>query len=378
MPDDFLKPRLIGSRFDGGAIPLEVLADFAGLNELLIETAKWVYLQDHSKRKRSPRGFAQNLELKIVGIEDGSAKPVIQLFVSAAAAVAPALFPVNAQVYMERARDTVITAIDAAATGKPITLPPKLLRHFERFGRSLQDGELIEFRAAVNGQPAVCLDKPTRRALLLAPPDTNEVTDPAAFVALIPNVLQSQASFEVELADGPRVNLPFVRQYRDEIFDALRGYEDRQRVLIEGVGRYNRHNRLVGMDSIDAITPIHPLDVGAQLDDLRVLKAGWFNGDGPVFSGTSLDRLEDLFYQNYPAELSPPHLYPTPEGHVRAEWSLTRYEASLEIDLTTLVGYWHVLNLDDNSDGAYELNLAEPAAWEELAEAIRKLPGGQP
>jgi len=378
MPIDFLKPRLIGSRFDGAAIPLEVLADFAGLNELLIKTAKWVYLQDHPERTRSPRGFTQNLELKIVGIEDGSAKPVIQLFFLAVAAIAPSLFPVDAQAYMERARDTVITAIDAAATGKPITLPPKLLRHFERFGRSLQDGESIEFREAVNGQPAVRLDKPTRRALLLAPPDSTEVTDPAAFLGLIPNVKQTEGTFDVELAGGPRVTLPFVHQYHDEIFYAASGYTNRLRVLIEGVGRYDRGNRLVGMESIDAITPIHPLDVGAQLDDLRGLKAGWLNGDGPVFPGADLNRLEDLFYQNYPAELSPPHLYPTPEGHVRAEWSLTRYEASLEIDLTTLVGYWHVLNLDDNSDDAYELNLAEPAAWEELAEAIRKLPGGQP
>jgi len=96
-----------------------------------------------------------------------------------------------------------------------------------------------------------------------------------------------------------------------------------------------------------------------------------------VINPTATKTFEGIFNQNYPLELPLPHFYPTLEGHLRASWLLDRYDASLEVDLTTLVGYWHVLNLDDSSDDAYELNLVEPAAWEKLVEAIRKLIGGQ-
>lgn len=379
MPDDvFLKPRLVGSRFDGHAIPLEVLADFAGLNELLIETAKWAFLRDHPERKRSPRGFAKGLELRIVGIEDGSARPVIQLVVAVASIATPALFPSDAQAYMERARDIVIDTIDAAATGKEISLPPNLLAHFERFGRSLEDGEYIEFREERAGQPAVRLDKRTRRTLLLAPTDVSAVTDSAAVVVVVPDLLQSKETFEMELPDGRRIAGPLTRQHRDAIFEAARGYQDRQRVLIEGVGQYDRSSRLIGIDSIDAVTSVDPLDIGVQIDELRKLKPGWFNGDGKAYAHPALERLEGLFYTFFPDDLPLPHLYPTPEGYIRAEWSLSPHEASLEVDPATFSGYWHTLNLENDADDAFDLRLAEPADWARLTEELRKLSGGHP
>lgn len=50
--EPFLKPRLTGPRFEGGAIPLEVLADFAVLSEMIIEVVKWKYRKDNPTRKR--------------------------------------------------------------------------------------------------------------------------------------------------------------------------------------------------------------------------------------------------------------------------------------------------------------------------------------
>lgn len=55
----FLKPRMAGSRFDDHAIPLDMLKEFAVLEEMIVEVAKWHYLNDHPKRERSPRGFTK-------------------------------------------------------------------------------------------------------------------------------------------------------------------------------------------------------------------------------------------------------------------------------------------------------------------------------
>ena len=65
---EFLSPRLVGERFLGHAIPLEVLRDLAVLEEMLVETAKWGYMQEHPDRKRIPRGFTNGVSLKLTGI----------------------------------------------------------------------------------------------------------------------------------------------------------------------------------------------------------------------------------------------------------------------------------------------------------------------
>ena len=58
---EFLSPRLVGERFSGHAIPLEVLRDLAVLEEMLVETAKWEYLHEHPGRQRIPRGFTNEI-----------------------------------------------------------------------------------------------------------------------------------------------------------------------------------------------------------------------------------------------------------------------------------------------------------------------------
>jgi len=52
---EFLNPRLIGDRFTGHSIPLEVLKDLSALEELLVEVAKWHYRTDNPQRKRIPK-----------------------------------------------------------------------------------------------------------------------------------------------------------------------------------------------------------------------------------------------------------------------------------------------------------------------------------
>ena len=58
---EFLNPRLVGDRFADHAIPLEVLKDLSALEELIVEVAKWHFLQENSERKRIPKGFAEEV-----------------------------------------------------------------------------------------------------------------------------------------------------------------------------------------------------------------------------------------------------------------------------------------------------------------------------
>ncbi len=109
---------------------------------MVVEVAKWAYPNEHPERKRSPRGFTSGISLKITGVDEGSAIPVIALFTAAAAG----FFPEQNQVYFEQARDRVVSAINAAEHNEPITqhLPESLLAYFDHVGRSLRENESIE------------------------------------------------------------------------------------------------------------------------------------------------------------------------------------------------------------------------------------------
>lgn len=371
---EFLMPRLVGARFDGGVIPLEVLADFAGLSELLIETAKWKFLQANPGRKRSPRGFTKGIELKLTEIKDGSAIPVIALTIATTAA---SLFAPESATYLPQARDAIVEAIDAAAAKQPIALPEHLLAYFDLLGRNLAENEAIEFPTSTPGRSAR-LDKPTRRALLLASATIEELTDVTQVRGLISEADQARKTFEIELFDGRKVVGPLTTQHRAQLMEAFNAYTKRQLVLMDCIGRFNRSNRLIGVESIEQVTLLDPLDISARLDELRNLRAGWLEGDGAALSADGLSNLERLFDSYFPDNIVPPHLYPTAEGKISAEWSLPPYEISMNVDLAQLTGDLHSLKIDDDAEYSLQLNLTQEADWKTLVDFISKLPGGRP
>jgi len=159
MNQEFLRPRLVGRRFDEHTLPLDILKDFSALEEMLIEVAKRQYLAAHPDRQRAPKGFTKGLELHLTAVEEGSAIPVIALAFAA-------LFPSADADYFDQAKDQIVEAIASAEHGQQPALPPELLRYFDRFGRGLHEGEAMEFSRS-NGQTA-SLTPATRERLLRA------------------------------------------------------------------------------------------------------------------------------------------------------------------------------------------------------------------
>ena len=62
-----------------------------------------------------------------------------------------------------------------------------------------------------------------------------------------------------------------------------------------------------------------PLDISARLDDLRLMKNGWLEGNGLAPPHEGLDWLSRAFDDHYPKNLPLPYLYPTEEGGVQAD-----------------------------------------------------------
>jgi hypothetical protein len=368
----FLRPRLTGIRFEGGSIPLEFLKDLAVLEEMIVEVAKSEFLKDHPGRQRSPRGFTEGIELKLTGIEEGSAIPVISLVVAAMT-----LFPPENQAYFERARDSIIDAIGAAERNQSITdyLPERSLSYFDRIGRSLRDGEAIEFTAPDRPAPAK-LTKETRRRLVLASSKVKGLTEATEVRGTVPEADQDDMTFEVQLIDGRKIKGPLDAQHFDTIIEAFNNYQTGTRILLQGIGQFNRNERLLSFDSIEHVSILDTLDIPARLEELRSLKDGWLEGQGQAPSLEGMEWLARAFGRHYPDDLQLPFLYPTAERGIQAEWSLPPNEVTLNIDLEKKSGDWHTLNTETDDEESRELTLQEADDWHWFIKKIRMFGGG--
>jgi hypothetical protein len=367
---EYLRPKLLGERFRSHAIPLEFLRDLAVLEEMVVEVAKWRFLQEHPERRRSPRGFTNDIALTLSAVEEGSVIPVIALLFGGS-------LPLPNRVYYEQAREAIVGAISAVAENRPATpfLPEKALAYFDRFGRSLREGEAIEFPPSTPAAPPVRLTKDIRRKLLLASTEVKVLTEEVELRGAVHEANQEAMTFQITLTDGNKVPGPIPSQHFDNITDAFKGYKQGVKILLQGVGRFNRLGRLQGIETIEHTTLLDPQDIPARIEELKAMTNGWLDGRGIVPDPAGLDWLASIIESRYSEDLPLPYLYPVAEGGVRLEWSVTPQEVSLEIDFSQKSGEWHVLNLDTDAEESKTLNLGDEATWSWLIGRLSEMVG---
>lgn len=343
----FLKPKMAGRRFDDHAIPLEMLKDIAVLEEMILEVAKWHYLNDHPERTRSPKGFTKGISIKLAEIGEGSAVPDMALFVDEPQLIAP-----ENQLYFERARDSIVNAIAAAKSDLDITahLPESLLSFFDKLGRGLRDNEVIDFAPEDAARQAL-LNRTTRRRLIMAASQLIDISEEVTLRGVIPKADQEKLNFELITIAGHRVAGPIRMQHLETILSAFNGYREGLRVSIQGIARYNRQGQLKSIDEIEHVTLLDPLDIGARIDELRLLQNGWLDGvNGAQLDPGQLDWLEHQLDVQLVDDHPLPFLYPTAEGGVQIEWSIGDYEITLDADLHQKTGHFHAMNMRDDTD----------------------------
>lgn len=361
MDELFFRPELHGERFDRHEVPLEILKDFAAFEELLIEVAKREYLEAHPGRLRMPRGFSKGLELRLAAIDKGSAKLSL---------VVAGLSLADGAEYITRAHDKIVKTIANIGQGRQPEIPLELLRYFDRFGRSLLDGERIQFQQGNGEQTSLT---PDVREKLLRASQAEEWTEEAILKGRVSSADPADGRFELELIDGRKLSAPFERQHNDTVAEALKGYRSNRMIVIKGVLKKDRNGNARGIDAVEHVTLLDPLDIETRLEELAKLKDRWLNGRGVALESSALQSLAEVFETNFDSQLPLPHLYPTPEGAVLAEWSIGDWAVSLEIELPAQKAQYQALNLtsDECRELAFELN--EPQHWFTLNQALREL-----
>ena len=363
MFSPFFKPKLLGDRFAHHQVPLEIFKDFSAFEEMLIEVAKQEYLKDNPGRQRTPRGFTKRIEVRLAAIEEGSAVLSFTL-------AGLSLLPTESQ-YIEKAHVKIINTIANITKGDQPELPPDLLRYFDRFGRSLLPGESIEF-SRLEGE-AVRLTPEVRLQLLRAS-QAEEWTEEATLKGRISATDQSDKEFELELRDGTKLKAPLEKQHNSNVIEALSGYDNGRILAVKGIIKRDRLGVPKSFESVEHVNPLDPLDIELRLEDLAKLKDGWLNGRGVAGDAESLKTLAEKFDRFFDSELALPHLYPTPEGGVLAEWSLGNWAVSLTIQMPTYKAQYQALDLVTGKCLEEDLDLHEVEAdWTNLNDALRAL-----
>ena len=145
----------------------------------------------------------------------------------------------------------------------------------------------------------------------------------------VSDIDRDAGSFLLQPGYGVKVRAYASERIPDEVDRALNQGGDQALMKFKGVGVY-RINDLEFLTRVDAVSLAVPLDIAAQLEELRNLKDGWADGIqhpsdwgsgyGKAPRHDGLNWLWDRLEREYPDDLPLTCIYPTPEGGVQMEW----------------------------------------------------------
>ncbi|MBV7530607.1 hypothetical protein [Chitinophaga sp. sic0106] len=368
MDTPFFNPKLHGRRFEDHSIPVELLEDFNLYEELLFKVAKWVYYEQHDKMK-VPKGFGHGVSLKLVAVSEGSAIANIVLAATSFMVGDLDTFPI-----FETARNKIEEVIDRADKGEEFTdiLPPEFLTYFNKIGRRLHDDESISF--SNNTTRPARLSNRSRKTLVLSAPNADNVSVATSFRGKVSSFDKAEKSCTVISPQGEKVLIKFGNDYSDIFLNAFSNYESGQKVLVRGIGQFNKSDKLTSME-VDSVTFLDAMDVPSRLDEFMKYKVGWFNGEGEAFNEAGITWLSTMFDEYFQAGLLLPYTFPTPNGEIQFEWKKqdSPHDLTAYVNLQkkkTYVNYQNMKNDDDFLD--LEIDLDQEKGWLQLMNLVSK------
>ena len=361
---EFLRWRLLGTRFGDGEIPLTVLDELIALRKMVFKVSEQLLLDANLDPRR--RVFKE-ADLRLLRISDGSVSIEIGL-----ASLAKDHAASSYEAVFKRARDSIIEWFISAGTGHlpPGVRPDDLRANLKSIARSLNSGEGRELSAPSCPTPVRVTAESCREMLGRPPAPHREVILRGA----VQEADQKRMSFELQLIGGSKVECPMPEAYRDVVLGAFDGYRSGAKVLVQGMSERARRGKVRRLKSTSSIILLDPLDVQAQLDEFRGMKDGWYEGSGLAPAHDGLDWLAVTFDRRYPGDAPLPHIYPTYNGGVRMEWSgglRKRNSIVLEVDLHRHKGDWLFFNQESSDEHERALDLDAAEDWQWIADQTR-------
>ena len=317
--EPFIQPRFVGPRFEGATLPLSAAKDLAAYEELVLELAKQQKNQD---RIRLPKGFANGFSLHIERIDDGSAKPALVAMMLGAQ-----LFS-SLPLEITESKD-LINSVIATDAGQafPASFPKDFYSYFNRIGRSLEEGEQIEWIPDSTTNKTV-LTPTKRKRLVLAHRETYEAE--VKVVGLVEELDAKNKTGTLRTLDKTAISFVFDDPFFADLKTALGSHVIHAR--IKGVGVFDVNERLGSIIEIDQLECVPHYKLVSAIDALLALPDGWLEGKGLAPKAEDLNWLINEVTKSFPESLEHPSVAPTEEGHVIFEWMRPHARIELEIN----------------------------------------------
>jgi hypothetical protein len=373
--DIFLKPKLTGGRFENHTIPLDFLADLSVLREIITDIAKSEFKKQNPNKKRIPSNFTNGIDFGLSTIETGS----VILDVTLILATTNPIPTHPAMPYLEQARDVLIRTITNVESNKRIQddIPITTIKLFNRFGRGLEDGEAIEL-SYPNTKSSAKYTKQIREGVLSQSP-LEPITQNTSYRGYVIEIDRAKMIWTFLTIDGIKMTAPITPSIEKDVHKALEGYtpnsHNNARIFVEGDVEISPSG-ITKIISVDNVEILNSLDVGARLEELKLLKEGWFDGQGSALDTQGLTWLTDTWDWLCPETVPLPYLYPTPNGNIQAEWSLGKFNLSLEIDIRQQNGVCQIMDMSTGIDSANDqelsFNFKNNDEWKKLFDTVQK------
>lgn len=365
----FARPTFRGGRFDSGlGMPVDALPDLAAYAEILTDIAKSLFKQRNPDRRRVSRGFEERLQLRITSVEASSSQVAVLT-----RRVPDGQLPLRDE--YDDARDLLAEAVAAVAEGRdlPTTFPTSALSKFSRLGQNLEPGEHIAF-ARFGGGEAV-YDRAIRTRLVELGGRSYAARD--EFVGYVADLNSQTGRFELRLVDGSAALGGEYGAHWEGLHSAQGSPpESGQRVRVHADAEFTSSGQPQRFLVIHEVTVLDTWEwAEARLAELGSIESGWFDGEhGEPIDERVFDAVGDFFTLLVERGAPPPHLFPTPEGGLQAEWRTASMTVSVEFEPHGGV-VLHSLDVDSGEDehGATDLaNLSRAAEFAFRAMALSR------
>lgn len=367
---DTFELRYVGTRFDGGHLPLDVLPDLFAFRDLIIARAKEQWLRENPGRLRLPRGFNHSLLFDLVGLKDESAGPLIKWDREAAIRASPSLAGEIGVLLGQAYAETANLFSDAAGGKFPSVLPRDQLGALNRFGSALRPGEKIELKGQNDNQGDVIYVDFDRRKNLLTKVGETYTKRYAAAGTLI---TASSDGYIVLDAEGlGRITLQIPSEIVLQHYDGNLGSDVQfdLMIVLDASDRFRAVQDCLDVTIVDASDDQEFRDAMARISELRKLEKGWLDGDGEAVSQTAIRTARAVLHRRPDIAKLRLGIFPTEEGGLTFEFQKDGWSYAIEMMAANSVEWFATEKGGPGSIEPTPFQTSEPAFWTELDSRI--------
>lgn len=326
----FMELTFDGGRFVTHSVPVDVLAELATVQRLLVKVARHLFFLRHPDRRRVPQGFVDAAQIHLASAEahcftaelerpgawEGASPDDLAIFASA--------------------RDLSIAALAAASTEDPLPpeFPGNALDLLAALGRRLEDGERLLVRGIGAAAPSARVDQESRvklAAFIQKPLERVERLD-----GEVEQMDDGSHRFTLRTRAGARIEVPFDPLQRAPLVEAF-SQRPIARVRVRGQLVLGAPWRMKQVEELEVMDDERAADVQKVWDRLASfdeIQDGWLEGEGRAPSERAIVHARHVLARLLVERraLERPRVFPTPNGGVQAEWVIGPWAIDISFD----------------------------------------------